>query len=49
MTKLAERDAFEKDATEAWDKWDSMVEDSPTISEKDTLYKILEDIERLNY
>ncbi|MCY7439385.1 hypothetical protein [Bacillus altitudinis] len=49
VTKLAERDAFEKDATEAWDKWDSMVEDSPTISEKDTLYKILEDIERLNY
>ncbi|MGM0815352.1 MAG: hypothetical protein ACQEUO_07490 [Bacillota bacterium] len=49
VTKMAERDAFEKDATEAWDKWDAMVEDSPTISEKDTLNKILEDIERLNY
>lgn len=49
MTKMAEREAFEKDATEAWDKWDAMVEDSPTISEKEALYKILEDVERLNY
>ena len=49
VTKMAEREAFEKDATEAWDKWDAMVEDSPTISEKDALHKILEDVERLNY
>ncbi|WP_366560646.1 hypothetical protein AB0R69_19975 (plasmid) [Bacillus pumilus] len=49
VTRMAEREAFEKDAAEAWDKRDEMVEDSPTISEKEALYKIIEDVERLNY
>ncbi|WP_226568200.1 hypothetical protein [Bacillus stratosphericus] len=49
VTKLAEREADEKAATQAWDKWDAMIEDNPTMSERASLYKILEDIESLLY
>lgn len=49
VTKLAEREGVEKAAMKAWDEWYTLIENEPTPDERDSLYKILEEIESLLY